>query len=192
MAEALLTALWIGTILYFGCKEMSTRKERESHNNWIYEIETGLRCIENEYQRKCEEITEIYFKQYLDSLVFGYIEASLITMNQIVDKYRNEIDKAKKDSLNIEEINRVSWGKIKYSTIPDHLKKTHENRISCIEDSFRKLSNHMKDYVTDIERARKQCTTPRIAREEWEEELKKFEKEIYEDWINQYTETKIQ
>lgn len=179
---------FIGIFIFATYKDIKARRKRdiEAYGKWIAECIRILHGIEFEYQQNCVDITDRYFKQYMDAFEYGYRVASLAAMQRIVDKHRKAINEAKESYLNSEKVKeQLKWKGIRFATLPDYVTRAYENNISDIAHTFLKLNSCMDSYITDIKLAREYDKDPRTAREEREAE---YQKEL-EDFINQYTET---
>lgn len=119
MAEAILLTLWVGTFLFFGCREMKARKERDSHELWLSELRDCLHGIENEFSRRCFKI--IKRDQSLSS--------SLSQISELKKEYINEVH----EKISAQKRVTVNNG------IPDHVLKEYERNISDIADIYRKI-----------------------------------------------------
>lgn len=119
MAEAILLLLWVGTFSFFGIREYTKEKQRESHESWISELQDCLRRIENEFRRHCQEIAEASQAQ------------------RDYDLYKTQINELKKEYLN-ELYNKVAEKKWKgfAKTLPDYIVKEYEANISKIADIY--------------------------------------------------------
>ena len=179
----------VGTILVLKITEWFkayAKRDIEAYGEWIAKCLSVLRSIEFEYQHNCEDITERYFKQYMDAFEYGYRVASLTAMQRIVDQHRKEIEEAKVYFLNYERINeKLKWKGINFAKLPDYVTRAYENNISDIADTFRHINNCMDSYITDIKLALEYDSDPKTARKEREAE---YQKEL-ENFINQYKET---
>lgn len=119
MTEAILLALWVGTILFFGIREYKKREERESHEWWLSDLRDCLHSIEGEFRWRCQEIAEA------NQMQCDY------------DLYYTQISVLKKEYLN-EICNKVIERKGKYfaKTLPDYIVKEYEINISKITDIY--------------------------------------------------------
>lgn len=119
MTEAIMLALWVGTILFFGIREYKERNQRESHESWRSELRDCLHGIEGEFRWRCQEIAEANQSQH------DY------------DTYKAQIKELKKEYLN-ELYNKVIGKKGKYfvKTLPDYIVKEYEVNISKIADIY--------------------------------------------------------
>ena len=119
MTEAILLALWIGTVLFFICREKKINDDRESHEWWLSELRDCLRRIENEFHRHCQEIAEASQAQ------------------RDYDLYKTQISELKKEYLN-ELYNKVAekkWNGFA-KTLPGYIVEEYENNISKITDIY--------------------------------------------------------
>lgn len=115
MSEAILLSLWISTSLFFIIREIKAKSDKERHEYWLSELRECLHSIENEFSRRCFEITH-------DS------------------SYGINIKNLKKEY--IEEVyNKVVSRKGEYflKTFPDYIVKEYERNISEIADIYRNI-----------------------------------------------------
>ena len=119
MAEAILLALWIGTVLFFICREKKVNDKRESHEWWLSDLRDCLHSIEGEFRWHCQEIAEA------NQLQRDY------------DLYNAKISELKKEYLS-ELYNKVIERKGKYfvKTLPDYIVKEYKANISKIADIY--------------------------------------------------------
>ena len=119
MAEAILLALWVGTTLFFGCREIKTNADREGHEMWLSNLRDCLHSIEGEFRWRCQEIAES--------------EQS----RRDYDLYKEQIRERKKEYIT-ELYKKVAERKGKYfvRTLPDHVVKEYECNISKIADIY--------------------------------------------------------
>lgn len=118
MVEAILLALWIGTALFFICREKKINDNRESHEWWLSDLRDCLRSIEGEFRWHCQDIAEAQPQRDFDL-------------------YNAQISELKKEYLN-ELYNKVTERKGKYfvKTLPDYIVKEYEINISKITDIY--------------------------------------------------------
>lgn len=119
MTEAILLALWIGTILFFGIREYKERNERESHEWWLSDLRDCLHSIEGEFRRRCQELAETY------------------QSHRDYDLYNVQISELKKEYIS-ELYDKVIAIKGEYfvKTLPDYIVKEYETNISKITDIY--------------------------------------------------------
>lgn len=115
MSEAILLALWGGTSLFFIIREIRQKENRENHEWWLSELRECLRSIENEFSRRCLDITQ-------DSS-YG-INISNLEKEYIEEVYKKVI--ARK-------------GEYFLKTLPDYIVKEYERNISDIADIYRNI-----------------------------------------------------
>ena len=112
MSEAILLGLWVGTALFFIVRETKAKTNRESHEWWLSELRECLHSIENEFSRRCLDITQ-------------------------ASSYDINIGNLKKEY--IEEVyNKVVSRKGKYflKSLPDYIVTEYERNISEIADIY--------------------------------------------------------
>ena len=119
MTEAILIALWMGTTLFFICREIKINDDRKSHEWWLSDLRDCLHSIESEFRWRCQEIAEA------NQLQCDY------------DLYYTQIDVLKKEYLN-ELYDKVIERKGKYfvKSLPDYVVKEYEINISKITDIY--------------------------------------------------------
>ena len=119
MTEAITLALWVGTTLFFICREIKKNDDRKSHEWWLSDLRDCLHSIEGEFRWSCQEITEADQSQH------DY------------DLYNAQIIELKKEYLN-ELYNKVieRKGKSFAKSLPDYIVKEYEANISKITDIY--------------------------------------------------------
>ena len=119
MTEAIMLALWVGTTLFFVCREIKQKNDRESHEWWLSDLRDCLHSIEGEFRWRCQEIAEANQSQ------------------RDYDTYKAQIKELKKEYIN-ELYNKVIEKKGKYfvKTLPDYIVKEYEANISKITDIY--------------------------------------------------------
>lgn len=119
MAEAILLALWVGTTLFFICREIKINGNRKSHEWWLSDLRDCLCSIEEEFRRRCQEIAEAY------------------QLRRDYDLYNAQISELKKEYLN-ELYNKVVERKGKYfaKALPGYIVQEYEINISKITDIY--------------------------------------------------------
>lgn len=119
MTEAILLALWVGTTLFFICREIKQKSNRESHEWWLSDLRDCLHSIEGEFRWRCHEIAEVN------------------QARRDYDTYKAQINELKKEYLN-ELYNKITERKGKYfvKTLPDYIVKGYEVNISKIADIY--------------------------------------------------------
>lgn len=119
MIEAIMLALWVGTTLFFICREIKQKRDRESHEWWLSDLRDCLHSIEGEFRWHCQEIAEVNQSQ------------------RDYDTYKAQINELKKEYLN-ELYNKITERKGKYfvKTLPDYIVKEYEVNISKIADIY--------------------------------------------------------
>lgn len=120
MSEAILLVLWVGTSLFFICREIKAKSDRESHEMWISEIKECLRSIEREFSRSCQDIANNTHQQY---------SSFLTQISELEKQYKNEVYK------------NITSKKGEYfaAHIPDYIIKNYERNISFIADIYRNI-----------------------------------------------------
>lgn len=124
MSEAILLAFWIGTTLFFICREIKAKDNRESHEWWISDLRDCLHSIENEFSRRCCMVAE----QYNYSSYSTQITA-------LKNEYINELQN--------KAVGRM--GKYHLTNLPDYIVKEYERNISRIADIYYSLGNILQD-----------------------------------------------
>lgn len=119
MTEAILLALWIGTTLFFVCREIKAKKNRDSHEWWLSDLRDCLCSIEGEFRRRCQEIAEAY------------------QSHRDYDLYNAQISELKKEYIS-ELYDKIVAKKGEYfvKTLPDCIVKEYETNISKITDIY--------------------------------------------------------
>ena len=120
MTEAILLTLWIGTSLFFICKDIKEKSDRESHEYWLSELRECLHSIENEFSCRCLDITK--------------------KTNQTYSSFLEEISELKEEYIN-DVCNKLTAKKGIYflKTLPDFTIKEYERNISEIADIYRNI-----------------------------------------------------
>lgn len=119
----ILTTLWFGTavliILFFSCREMKAKEDRERHEWWLSNLRDCLHSIESEFRWRCQEIAEAN------------------QARRDYDKYKAQINELKKEYLN-ELYNKITERKGTYfvNTLPDYIVKEYEINISKVTDIY--------------------------------------------------------
>lgn len=141
MAEAILTALWIGTALFFLCREIKLNDDRKSREYYLSELRCCIDSIEHEFQERCREtITNAFSGRNVSGGI-------------VVHKYWEGIIELKKQYMIClyEKVNeRMKWKGIRFSTIPDYLVKEYETNISEIAYTFHNIGDFMLEQIKDI------------------------------------------
>ena len=119
MAEAILLLLWVGTFLFFGTREHTKEKQRESHERWLSDLRDCLHSIEGEFRWRCQEIAEA------NQLQRDY-DLHVTQLNELKKEYLNEL------------YNKVIEREGKYfvKTLPDYIVKEYKANISKIADIY--------------------------------------------------------
>ena len=119
MTVAIMLALWVITALFFICREIKQKSDRESHEMWLSDLRECLHSIESEFRWRCQEIVEF--------------EPS----TRDYDLYSEQINELKKEYLNDLHSKIVERkGKYFVKTLPDYIVKEHEVNISKIADIY--------------------------------------------------------
>lgn len=119
MTEAILLALWIGTTLFFICREIKINDDRKTHEQWLSDLRDCLHSIEGEFHRRCQEIAETYRSQ------------------RNYDLYNAQISELKKEYIS-EIYDKVvaRKGECFVKTLPDYIVKEYETNISKITNIY--------------------------------------------------------
>ena len=119
MTEAIMLALWVGTTLFFVCRERKQKSDRESHEWWLSDLRDCIHSIEGEFRWRCQEIAEA------NQLQRDY------------DTYKAQINELKREYIN-ELYNKVTErkGKRFVKTLPEYIVKEYEVNISNITDIY--------------------------------------------------------
>ena len=124
MTEAILLALWVGTSLFFMCREIKEKNSRESHEFWLSELRECLHGIENEFSMKCSKIVEqIFTLRNISHSVY---------LSQISD-LKNEY------THNIQNKIKSRKGEYFVRTLPGYIVKEYERNISDIAHIYNHL-----------------------------------------------------
>ena len=123
MIEAITLAFWMGTVLFFICREIKKNDDRKNHESWLSDLRDCLHSIESEFRWHCKEIAEANQSQ------------------RDYDIYNVQISELKKEYLN-ELYDKVIERKGKYfaKTLPDYVVKEYEVNISKIADIYLDLA----------------------------------------------------
>lgn len=120
MTETIMLALWFGTVMFFVCREIKTKSNRESNEWWLSNLRDCLHRIEGEFRWRCQEIAEA------NQLQHDY------------DTYKAQINELKKEYINEQLYNKIIERKGKYfvKTLPDYIVQEYEVNISKIADIY--------------------------------------------------------
>lgn len=129
MGEAILLALWAGTSLFFICREIKTKDDRESHEWWLSEVKDCISSIEGEFRCNCKKITEEEFTRQR----FDYYKYSG-RISELEEKYKNELT---------EKV--IAKKRVTVRTVPEHLAREYERNISDIAYTFRFFARLIRD-----------------------------------------------
>ena len=153
MTEAILLSLCIGTFIFFGCKEMKQRHDRESYEWWLSELKGCINCVEHEFSHRCFEITENTFSQYakrLDKLTPTAFDFQINTLFDIVNNHTDSIDELKEQYIDNLYDKVQEQKKITVKTIPDHLIRDYEINLSKIADTHYHFASLMRNHLMEI------------------------------------------
>lgn len=132
MGEAILLALWVGTSVFFICREEKAKNDRESHAWWLSDVRASIDTIECEFRRLCKKIAE---EEFSKPSFNEYRYSSRI----------RELEEAYKTDLT----NRIiALHRVRVTTVPDHLVREYEINISNIAYTFRYFGNIMSEQIT--------------------------------------------
>lgn len=125
MVEVIALILWFGTTMFFICKEIKEKGDRDSHEFWLSELRECLHSIEREFSRECLNITsESLLKHDFSSTSFKRIRE---LKNKYLDEVYDMVNKRK--------------GKYFLKTIPDHAEREYERNLSEIADIYCDILN---------------------------------------------------
>ena len=125
MIEAILLALWVGTSLFFICREIKAKSDRDSHEYWLSELRECLHSIENEFSRRCLEIAEKALSQNCS------ISSSLSQARDLKEEYITDV--------NSKIIKRK--GEHFFTSLPTHIEKEYKRNINEIAEVYRNIFN---------------------------------------------------
>ena len=120
MVEAITLILSFGTIMFFVCKEIKEKDERDSRASWLSDLRECLHSIEREFSRECLDIT----KEALLKRDFTYDSCNRIRAikNKYLDEVYDMVIKRK--------------GQYFLKTIPDYAEREYERNLSEIADIY--------------------------------------------------------
>lgn len=159
MTEEILLSLWLGTLvfacIFFGFKEMKDRKDRESHEWWLSDLKECIKSVENEFSRRCFEITEYTFSQYterLDKLIPSstVFEYQVDAIFDIIHKHTDSINNLKKQYVDNLYDMVLEQKRITIKTIPDYLIKEYEINLSKIADTHYHFNSLIRNHLMEI------------------------------------------
>jgi hypothetical protein len=119
MTEAILLALWIGTALFFICREIKMNDDSKTHKWWLSELRDCIHSIECEFRWRCQEIAEEMIQQHNSSLCVARIRD--LKKEYLNDVYQKVVEKKGNNFL---------------TTLPDYVAKEYERNISEIADIY--------------------------------------------------------
>lgn len=139
MAEAILLVLWVGTALFFICREKKAEDDRKNREWQLSEVKECIHSIENEFRWRCQEIAEKEFSQYrkplcnFDSALNRYTKA----VRELKEIYTNDLQK--------KLVARM--GKYRITSVPDDLEREYKRNISEIADTFCDFGDFMSEQI---------------------------------------------
>jgi hypothetical protein len=141
MAEAILLFLWVSSCLFFICREIKQKSDREGHAWWRSDLRETIYRIEREFERKCREIITDSFTH---KNIFGDV---------IIGEYWKRITELKNEyETNLYEKIIARMGKYSVKSIPEDLEIEYERHISEIADSYRRFGDFMTKQIKEARR----------------------------------------
>lgn len=139
MTEAILFALWVGTALFFTCREIKAKNDRESYEWWLSELRECIHSIERHFSRECEKIiTEAFSGRNVKGGV-------------VVGKYWEEITALKNEyANNLYEKIVAQKGKYGIKSVPEYLENEYKRNISDIADTYRGFGDFITEQIKEI------------------------------------------
>lgn len=125
MGEVIALVLWVGTTLFFVCREIKQKDERDSEGYWLSDLRECLHSIEREFSRCCLSITSEALLQK------DFSSGSQIKIRELKKKYSNEVY----------EMVIKRKGQYFLKTIPDHVEREYERNLSEIADIYCDIIN---------------------------------------------------
>lgn len=161
MTESILLALWVGTSIFFICREIKIKDSQRSHEYLLSELRYCLHRIQNEFRSQCQEHTKMFFLHYnerlnrIDSCSGGSVEEFLVRdlLDDIRD-YQSTIDKIKQQHID-NVYDKVQEKFNRSSNIPEHLMKEYEQNIKDISDTFHNFGYLMWEQAIEKKQRRR-------------------------------------
>lgn len=125
MTEAILLALWVGTALFFICREIKINANRKSQESWRSDLRECIILIEQDFRIQCRDKAEKYSIAY---------------------EYSASIEELKRQYLSELHSKIVAKKRITITTIPEDLVREYEREISEIADTYLELGNYINKY----------------------------------------------
>lgn len=157
MVEAILLVVCFGLFMFIGIRETKTRQDKENHAIWLSECRECTHSIENEFRRRCHEITENTISLYNEYLIYNCVLieghphiTQINTVIYITDNHHKAIKELKDEYISeskkkIEQ--RQMYG---ITSIPDHLAKEYEKNISEIAETYYNFGKLLSAKVSEI------------------------------------------
>ena len=141
MAEAILLFMWVGSCLFFICREIKQKSDREGHTWWRSELRETIYRIEREFEWKCREIITDSFthKNILGEIIIGEYWKKI---TELKNKYKT----------NLYEDIIVRMGKYRVKSIPEDLEIEYERHISEIADTYRCFGDFTAKQIKEARR----------------------------------------
>ena len=141
MIEAILSALWVGTALFFICRETKAKNNQESHEWWLSDLRECIHSIERHFSRECEKIITDAFS---GRNVIGEI---------VIDEYQKAITALKNEYAN-NLFGKIVDQKGKYGirSIPEYLENEYKRNISDIADTYCYFGDFMTKQIKETRR----------------------------------------
>lgn len=141
MTEAIMLALWVGTAIFFTCREIKINDDRKSHERWLSDLRECIHSIERHFSRECEKIVTDAFS---GRNVKGEI---------VIDEYRKAITELKNEYTNNLYEKIVAQKRMyRIKSVPEHLENEYKRNISDIADTYRYFGDFMTKQIKEIRR----------------------------------------
>lgn len=157
MAETILLVLWMGTALFFTCRNIKLNNERKNHKSWLADCKDCLHGIECEFRHKCQELTDNYLAEYSKGVykchhyhddIRKFHADMLFNASK---EYMAAIEELKKEYINTmfdKAVNRMR--DYRFNSIPEHLSREYDRNIAEIADSFLELCSSTRTNINNI------------------------------------------
>ena len=141
MSEAILLTLWVSTSLFFICREIKNKNDRESHEWWLSDLRGCIHSIERHFSRACEKIITDAFS---GRNVVGGI---------VIDDYRKAITELQNEySNNLYKKIVALMGKYRIKSVPEPLENEYKRNLSDIADTYRYFGDFMTKQIKETRR----------------------------------------
>ena len=139
MTEAIMLALWVGTAIFFTCREIKKNDDKKSHEWWLSDLRECLHSIERHFSRDCKKIIT-------DAFSGRNVKGGIV-----IDEYWKAITELKNEyANNLYEKIVAQKGRYGIKSVPEHLENEYKRNISDIADTYRCFGDFMTEQIKDI------------------------------------------